>query len=49
MRRALNDPAAFRPRQLAFSVKLFRYRGAAKDGRTLENVFEAGEENSYDC
>jgi hypothetical protein len=30
----------------AFSVELFRYRGAAKDGGTLEYVFEAGEQNS---
>jgi hypothetical protein len=29
----------------AFSVELFRYRGAAKDGGTLEYV-EAGEQNS---
>src|ERR1700676_4828774 len=27
------------------SVELFRYRGAAKDGGTLEYVFEAGEQN----
>jgi hypothetical protein len=27
----------------AMSVELFRYRGAAKDGGTLEYVFEAGE------
>ena len=26
----------------AMSVELFRYRGAAKDGGTLEYVFEAG-------
>jgi hypothetical protein len=30
----------------AFVVELFRYRGAAKDGGTLEYVFEAGEQNS---
>src|SRR6202521_3578924 len=30
----------------AFSVELFRYRGAAKDGGTLEYIFEAGEQNS---
>ena len=30
----------------AFSVELFRYRGAAKDGGTLEYVFQAGEQNS---
>jgi hypothetical protein len=30
----------------AWSVELFRYRGAAKDGGTLEYVFEAGEQNS---
>jgi hypothetical protein len=30
----------------AFAVELFRYRGAAKDGGTLEYVFEAGEQNS---
>src|SRR4029077_15140405 len=30
----------------AFSVELFRYRGAAKDGGTLEYVFVAGEQNS---
>jgi hypothetical protein len=28
------------------AVELFRYRGAAKDGGTLEYVFEAGEQNS---
>jgi hypothetical protein len=27
-------------------LELFRYRGAAKDGGTLEYVFEAGEQNS---
>jgi hypothetical protein len=30
----------------AISVELFQYRGAAKDGGTLEYVFEAGEQNS---
>jgi hypothetical protein len=30
----------------AISAELFRYRGAAKDGGTLEYVFEAGEQNS---
>jgi hypothetical protein len=30
----------------AMSVALFRYRGAVKDGGTLEYVFEAGEQNS---
>src|ERR1700719_3876583 len=30
----------------ATSVELFRYRGAAKDGGTLEYVFDAGEQNS---
>jgi hypothetical protein len=30
----------------AFSIELFPYRGAAKDGGTLEYVFEAGEQNS---
>src|ERR1700732_453237 len=30
----------------AMSVQLFRYRGAAKDGGTLEYVFEAGGQNS---
>jgi hypothetical protein len=30
----------------AMSVGLFQYRGAAKDGGTLEYVFEAGEQNS---
>ena len=30
----------------AMSVELFRYRGAAKEGGTLEYVFEAGEQNS---
>ena len=30
----------------AMSVELFRYRGAAKDGGTLEYIFEAGEQNS---
>jgi hypothetical protein len=29
----------------AMSVGLFQYRGAAKDGGTLEYVFEAGEQN----
>ena len=33
---------------LAMSVELFRYLGAAKDGGTLEYVFEAGEQNSPD-
>src|ERR1700693_3544243 len=30
----------------AMPVELFRYRGAASDGGTLEYVFEAGEQNS---
>src|ERR1700732_826657 len=30
----------------AVSIELFRNRGAAKDGGTLEYVFEAGEQNS---
>src|ERR1700732_4101109 len=30
----------------AMSVELFRYRGAGKDGGTLEYVFEAGQQNS---
>src|ERR1700748_1487832 len=30
----------------AMSTELFRYRGAAKDGGTLEYVFEGGEQNS---
>jgi len=30
----------------AISVELFRYRGAANDGGTLEYLFEAGEQNS---
>jgi hypothetical protein len=30
----------------ALSVEPFRYRGAAKDGGTLEYVFQAGEQNS---
>ena len=30
----------------AMSFELFRCRGAAKDGGTLEYVFEAGEQNS---
>jgi hypothetical protein len=30
------------------SVELFRYRGTAKHGGTLEYVFEAGEQNSPD-
>ena len=30
----------------AFSTELFRYRGAAKDGGTLEYIFEAGVQNS---
>jgi hypothetical protein len=29
----------------AFSVELFRYRGAAKDGGTLEYVFETDQQN----
>ena len=33
----------------AISLELFRYRGAAKDGGTLEYVFEAGEQNSPDA
>ena len=33
----------------ALSVELFRYRGAAKDGGTLEYVFEAGEQSSPDA
>ena len=33
----------------SMSVELFRYRGAAKDGGTLEYVFEAGEQNSPDA
>jgi hypothetical protein len=28
------------------AVELFRYRGSAKDGGTLEYVFEGGEQNS---
>jgi hypothetical protein len=31
---------------LAMSIELFRYRGTAKDGGTLEYVFEASEHNS---
>ena len=30
----------------ALAVELFRYRGAATDGGTLEYFFEAGEQNS---
>ena len=30
----------------AMSVELFRYRGAAKDGGTLEYIFETSEQNS---
>jgi hypothetical protein len=30
----------------AMSVELFRYRGAAKDGGTLECVFETGDQYS---
>jgi hypothetical protein len=30
----------------AMSVELFRYRGAAKDGGTLEYIFEAADQNS---
>ena len=30
----------------AFAVELFRYRGAAKDGGTLEYVFATNEQNS---
>jgi hypothetical protein len=33
----------------AFAVELFRYRGAAKDGGTLEYVFDDGEQNSPDA
>src|SRR5271165_7557620 len=33
----------------AWSVELFRYRGAAKDGGTLEYIFEAGDQNSPDA
>src|SRR6266481_4840839 len=33
----------------AMSVELFRYRGAAKDGGTLEYVFEASEQYSPDA
>ena len=33
----------------ALSVELFRYRGAAKDGGTLEYVFQAGEQNSFNA
>jgi hypothetical protein len=33
----------------ALPVELFRYRGAAKDGGTIEHVFEAGEQNSPDA
>ena len=31
----------------AMSVGLFRYRRAARDGGTLEYVFDAGEQNSF--
>jgi hypothetical protein len=30
----------------AMSVELFQYRGAPRDGGTLEYVFEGGEQNS---
>ena len=30
---------------LAMSVELFRYRGAARDGGTLQYIFDAGEQN----
>src|SRR6202165_6089817 len=30
----------------AISTQLFRYRGAAKDGGTLEYIFEAADQNS---
>jgi hypothetical protein len=30
----------------AMSEELYRYRGAARDGGTLEYIFEAGEQNS---
>jgi len=30
----------------AISTELFRYRGAAKDGGTLEYIFEAADQNS---
>jgi hypothetical protein len=33
----------------AMSVELFRYRGAAKDGGTLEYVFDGGEQSSPDA
>ena len=32
-----------------FSIELFRYRGAAKDGGTLEYVFKASEGNTPDA
>jgi hypothetical protein len=37
---------ALTPTIPAKSAELFRYRGAAKDGGTLEYIFEAGEQNS---
>jgi hypothetical protein len=36
-------------RSSSVPVELFRYRGAAKDGGTLEYVFEASEQNSPDA
>jgi hypothetical protein len=30
---------------LAMSTELFRYRGSARDGGTLEHLFDAGEHN----
>jgi hypothetical protein len=30
-------------------LELFRYQGAAKEGGTLEYIFEAGEQNSPDA
>jgi hypothetical protein len=33
----------------AFAVELFRYRDAAKDGGTLDYIFESGEQNSLNA
>jgi hypothetical protein len=32
---------------ILWKFELFRYQGAAKDGATLEYVFEAGEQNTH--
>jgi hypothetical protein len=39
-------PSTFAAVLASTPVELFRYRGAAKDGGTIEYVFEGGEQNS---